>query len=554
MITMTARAVITRVSCSNTPVLVNVAVSADIAPAIQTIARSFNNQNVTAHGRCIQVQVTEGDSAAQASQIDGQASLGGLAPADAWIPDSSLWVDVARTYPVGAQNVQPTGRSVARSPLMLVTTARVAAQTHVFDTPPGWSVLLPPADGGPPGSLGLSVDLPDPTDSSSGLATLIQVSRLLGNSSAARTAFTQFVFNSEATENFDSVSALQQFVDSTRPPFNRQAVTVASEQAVLGYDKTGPKAPLDARYPAGSGATLGSPELDYPYVLTTSKTVPLQAAADFGNYLQTSYAKSTIRYYGFRDASGVPDAMPSYAGLNSQPLQLASAPSASEAASNLQVWEKLGLGSRDLTLIDVSPAMNQPDGNGTQTLEQELTQTAARGLALFPDSTHMGLWEIGRSRSLSQPFNQLVSIGALPADYGVITRRAQLQQIIETLNPGTGTLALNDAILAAYRNMTSTYAPSYANAVLVLTSGVDSAHGDMPLSALLTKLRALYSPGKKVEIVVLMLGQKGNFTALQEIATATGGVAYQISNPAEVGKIFIEAIAHRMCDQGCAAP
>ena len=263
MITMTARAVITSVSCSDTPVLVNVAVSADIAPAIQAIARSFNNQNVMTHGRCAEVQVTEGDSAAQASQIDGQVSSRGLAPADAWIPDSSLWVDVVRTYPVGAQVVQPTGRSVARSPLMLVTTAAVAARTHVFDTPPAWNVLLPPSAGGPPASLGLSVDLPDPTDSSSGLATLIQVSRVLGSTSAARTAFTQFVFDSEATENFDSASALQQFVASTRAPFNRQAVTVASEQAVLAYDKAS-KAPLAARYPAGSSAAVGEPGTRLP--------------------------------------------------------------------------------------------------------------------------------------------------------------------------------------------------------------------------------------------------------------------------------------------------
>ena len=148
MITMSAKAVIARASCSNAPVLVNVAVSYDIAPAIEDIARSFNNQNVTAAGRCIEVQVTEGDSATEASQIDGQASLGGAAPVDAWIPDSTLWVDVARTYPVGAQEVQPTGKSVARSPLLLVTTAAVAARTHVFDSPPTWSVLLPPAAGG----------------------------------------------------------------------------------------------------------------------------------------------------------------------------------------------------------------------------------------------------------------------------------------------------------------------------------------------------------------------------------------------------------------------
>jgi Ca-activated chloride channel homolog len=554
MITMTAKAVITRASCSETPVLVNVAASDDIAPAIQAVARTFNNQNFIAAGRCVEVQVTEGDSATEAGQVDGQAPRRGATAIDAWIPDSSLWVDVARSYPVGAQDVELTGKSVARSPLMLVTTPAVAAKTHVFDTPPGWRVLLPPSYGGPPASLGLAVDLPDPTDSAAGLASLIEVSRQLGRGAAARTAFTKFVLSVESTEGFDSLSALQQFVQSTGAPFHRQAVTVASEQSVLAYDQATPTAPLDARYPSGTTSALGSPELDYPYLLTTSAAARLRAATKFGSYLQTSYARSIIRYYGFRSSDGVPDVMPASAGLGSQPLQLASAVSPAEAASSLQVWERLGLGSRDLTLIDVSPAMNQPAGNGTQTLEQELTQTAARGLALFPDSTHMGLWEIGRSRSAATPYTELVSVGALPADYGVITRRAQLQQITETLTTGKGVLALHDAILAAYKNMTQTYAPNYANAVLVLTSGVDSAHGDISLTALLSRLRALYNPGRKVELVIIMFGQHGDFSALQQIAGATGGVSYQISNPADVGKIFIEAISQRMCDQGCAAP
>jgi Ca-activated chloride channel homolog len=554
LIAMGANAVISRASCSNTPVLVNVAVSYDIAPAVQAVARAFNNQNVTAGGRCVEVQVTEGDSAMQASEIDGQTALGGMAPIDAWIPDSTLWVDVARTYPMGAQDVQPTGKSVARSPLMLVTTPAVAAKTHVFDVPPSWSVLLPPAYGGPPASLGLAVDLPDPTDSSSGLATLIEVSRVLGDSATARTAFTKFVFNAESTEDFDSVTALQQFVQTTQPPFDRPAVTIASEQAVLAYDRAHPKAPLEARYPGSASAMLGSPELDYPYVLTTAKAATLQGATAFGNYLQTGYAKSAVRYYGFRSSDGVPDVMPASSGLSSQPLELASAPSASEAAANLQVWEKLGLGSRDLALIDVSRAMNHLAGSGTLTLEQELSQTASRGLALFPDSTHMGLWEMGRSTSASPPYTQLVSIGALPADYGVITRRTQLQQLTDTLKAGNGVLALHDAILAAYKEMADTYAPNYANAVLVLTSGVDSARGDMSLASLLPKLRSLYNPGKKIELVIIMFGSQGNFRALQQIAAAANGVAYQITNPAEVGKIFIEAVSQRMCTSGCTPP
>ena len=136
----------------------------------------------------------------------------------------------------------------------------------------------------------------------------------------------------------------------------------------------------------------------------------------------------------------------------------------------------------------------------------------------------------------------------------MITRRAQLQEITRTQTTGNGVLALHDAILAAYQKMTKTYAPNYANAVVVLTSGVDSAHGDMSVSALVSHLRALYNASRKVEIVIIMFGQQGDFSALQEIARATGGVAYKISNPAEVGKIFIEAISQRVCDQGCAAP
>jgi len=554
MITLSARAVINRASCSNSPVLVNVAVSYDITPAIQAVARAFNTQNVTVGGHCVEVQVTQGDSSAEASQIDGQAALRGAAQIDAWIPDSTLWVDVARTYPLGAQDVQPTGKSVARSPLMLVTTDPVAKNTHVFDVPPGWNVLLPARYGGPPSQAGLSVDLPDPKDSASGLATVIEVSRVLGNSPTARTAFTKFVFNAESTENFDSVTALEQFAQTTLPPFNRQAVTIASEQAVLAYDKANPTSPLQARYPGGTSASLGSPELDYPYVLTTSKATALQGATDFGNYLQTAYAKSAIRYYGFRSSDGVPDAMPSSAGLDSQPLQLASAASAPEAAANLQVFQKLGLGSRDLALIDVSQAMNQPAGIGTVTLEQELSATASRGLGLFPDSTSMGLWEIGQSSSARPPYKPLVTIGALPANYGVISRRAQLQQLTGALKSGNGTLALHAAILAAYRYMTSTYTPNYANAVLVLTSGVDSARADMSLAATLTRLHNLSNANKKVELVIIMFGAQGNFSALQQIAAATGGVAYRVTSPAEIGKIFIKAVSQRMCDQGCAAP
>jgi hypothetical protein len=545
---MTAKAVIAHASCSNRPLLVNLAASFDISPAITTVAGSFNKQDITAAGQCIKVQVTPGEPAAVAAQVDGQDSLHGLAPVDAWIPDSSDWVDEARSYAVGAEDVQPTGITVARSPIMLVTSPLVAAQTKVFAGPPSWNLLLPPTYGGPPTSMGLSVDIPDPTDSAVGLSTLIELTRELGTTVDGRAGFTKFVYGAEDTEEFDSATALQQFMASTEVS---KAVTEASEQAVVSYDRANPRIPLAAAYPSGSTPQLGSPELDYPYVVTSTNSAMTQAATAFGRYLETPYAQSVIRFNGFRSADGVADTFPADSGLSGQPLQVATPPSASEVATNLVSWQKLGLGSRILTVMDDSAPMSAPTGVDGLTLEQMLTQTAAHGLALFPDTTAMGLWEAPNSQSTASAYKSLVSVGPLSAQYGLISRREQIQEVNETLTKTTDNpLHLYDAILAAYQQMTASYAPNYSNAVLVLTAGIDAA-GDMSLNSLLTKLRGLYNPNRKIEIIILQFGMAGNYTGMTQIATATDGVAYRILNPVEVGKIFIAAIAHRLCDLGC---
>jgi Ca-activated chloride channel homolog len=546
MISLTAKAVIGRASCSSAPELVNVVASNDIAPAVQAVANAFNSKNPTSNGRCMQVQVDQADSATEAAQIDGQAARQGAA-VDAWIPDSSLWVDVARSYPVGAQVVQPSGKSVARSPLMILTTKAVADETGVFTVPPSWALLLPSSFGGPPASMGISVDLPDPTTTAAGLASLIEVNREIGTSAAAKTALTDFAFGVESTENFDSASALAQFVGTTQPPFDRRAITVATEQAVLAYDKTEPKAPLDAVYATGASQTLGTPELDYPYVLTTAQPALQRAADRFGSYLQTSYAQAVMRAHGFRSANGRPDVMPASAGLANEPLQLASAATPSVAAANLENWQQLGLGFRDLVLQDVSPAMGQPSGLGSLTLEQVLAQSAATGLGLFPESTQMGLWLIGKSASVTQPYDQVVPIGPLSASVGVLTRRAQMDEIDANLTTSSsGSLALDDAILAAYQKMSATYQAHYVNAVIVLTSGVDTAHGDMSATALAAELHKLFNPNRQVGVFILDFGPQSSFAGLQQIASATGGAAFQVSNPAEIGQVFLEAVSQRV--------
>lgn len=554
MVTLTARAVIAKAACTSQPILVNMAVSVDIAPAVQVVARAFNSQNHQAGGHCVDVQVNEEDSSVVAGQIDGQAPVAAMAPIDAWIPDSSLWVDEVRSYPAGAETAQPTGIDVARSPLMIVTSPSVEARSHVLDGLVGWNLLLPSSLGGIPASQHIGVDLPDPANSAAGLAATIEVNRQLGYGVAARQAFTKFVYSTQATEEFNSPTSLAGFVSSTGLPFNLGAVTVSSEQAVLAYDRANPGQPLVARYPSGSSHAFGSPELDYPYVLTTAAPAEIQAATEFGAALQQSYAASVIRYYGFRSANGDPDAMPASAGLTSQFLQLATAPTASEAATNLQSWEALGLGTKELFLIDVSAAMGMPDGNGTQTLEQELTATASIGVGLFPENSVVGLWEVGEGLGAGKGYQQLVPMGPISASVGLLSRSEQMSQVTFNLQAGKEGESLYSAILAAYRNMSASYASKYVNAIVVLTAGVDDARHDIALAALLKQLRAMFNPGHSIEIVAIMFGDQGNFGALKQIAGATDGVAYQIFNPSQVGAIFIKGMTHRICEQGCVAP
>ena len=552
--TLTAQAVMARTSCNDHPLTVNVAVSDDIAPAIKPVGQQFNRENHRADGRCVVVKIIQEDPAAVASEVDGQASSAGVPTTDAWIPDSSLWVDVALAYPLGAQRVQSTGITVARSPLMIVMPATAAAQVPAFNNAVGWNFLLPATVGGPSTAQGVRVDLPDPAQSAAGLAALIEMSRLLGRGSEARTKLTKFVLSAQSSAQFDDPTSLAAFVSLANPPLNAHPATVTTEQAVLEYDAANPGHPLAARYPTGGSAALGTPELDYPYVLTSTDPAEQAAAKEFGDELQQGYTAGLVRYNGFRSANGVTGTLPAGDGLAQQPLQLATPDAAGPAQTALQTWQALQIPSKVLALIDVSSPMSTPSGLGGLTLEQLLAQTANLGLELFPDSTQMGGWEFADKLNGSLPYKQLIPVGPLNGELGLISRRASFQQVNSSLRPLPDTpAALNQTILAAYKQMTATYLPNYSNAIVVMTAGVDNAPRDMPVAMLVRKLRALYNPSRPVELLIIMMGNRGNFSQLEQVAAAGGGAAYPVTNPTQIGDVFFEAFARRICQSdGCA--
>lgn len=295
----------------------------------------------------------------------------------------------------------------------------------------------------------------------------------------------------------------------------------------------------------------GTPELNYPYVLTATSQLERQAGQEFEKALKSSYATSYVQYLGFRSAAGTAPGWIGQYGLDTAQPKLTAAAAPGQAETSLQAWQKLSLGSRDLVLLDVSEQMATPVSPTGTTLEQVLIQAASLGLTHFPDSTQMGIWAFASHLDGNLPYKQLVPVGPLPAPLGLITRRQQITQTTEQGKPVAGApAALYSSILAAFKSLSASYQPRYVNAVLVLTAGIDNAKGDMSSAALVRQLRALYNPNKRVEIVPLMFGTAGNFAALQQVARATGGVAFDITSPKQVNSAFFSGIAQRLSVAG----
>lgn len=549
LVALSARTISARPTCTGQTTTAQVAVSGEIAPAIQRLATYFNSQHRQIDGRCAAVAVHTMPAALVAANL-AQAAARKTPPAvNAWIPDSSLWVDVARATPAAARWVQPSGIVVAESPLLIAMPRPAAARMPIFGSTVGWQILAPPGAGGPPKAVGLNVQFPDPTQSAVGLAGLIELKRMFGYGRAARGDMAAFALNVQVVHPGTAASSLPSLDTFARPSgaSDPAPVTLTSEQAVAAFDRSHPGQPLAVRYPA-----QGTFQLSYPYVLTTTGGVTLAAAKAFGSVLRSSYANAYVRYEGFRTGSGAASAWPASYGLQSAEPRLLRPPGPIQAGKELRAWHVLGLGSRFLAVNDVSAAMATPAAPGGPTLEQVLGRTSAAGMRRFPDSTQMGLWVFASHLAGALPYRQLVSMGPLPGQFGVITRRQEIQRLAATgKTVPHAPAALYGTLLAAYKQMVAGYQPQYVNDIIVLTAGVENDPSDIPAATLLRDLHTLADPRRPVEILMVVFGVPKDLGNLQQIAKATNGKVWPVTSAAQIPQIFYRAFGRRICQPHC---
>jgi hypothetical protein len=313
-------------------------------------------------------------------------------------------------------------------------------------------------------------------------------------------------------------------------------VFTASEQAVNQANQQGGQAKFVAMIPQ-EGTFL----FDYPVVMVASRsdlTGTAAAAAVFENALRAAHTTTLLTNAGFRAPHT------NIAGARSYPATAA-------VTTLLRTWVAVNLDTRFLTVVDVSGSMGEKSPNG-QSKAEIVRDANDVGLAEFPDSSEIGLWEFGDQLAPPDDWREVIPIGPLRDPIDGVTRRVALQQASAALPSVVhGGTALYSTAIAAYQDVLAGYDPYKINAVLLMTDGSNDTNHGPDLATTVNQLHSLVDPAHPVPLFAVGIGPAADMNALSQLAAATNGQAYQVDTAADIVSVFLDALVRRTCPAGC---
>jgi len=525
------------------PVLVDVAAAVDVAPAVMQAAGRFNESRATVGGRCVLVQVTEQPPATVLRTLIGDRAGVLSERPDGWIADSSAWIRLARKQGASAL---PAGESVvATSPLVFATRSSLAERFSVGKTEMNWRMVFPSTVRGrvaPTTEEPDVVRVPDPSLAGAGIATVAAARDVVGTGPEADKALTAFVRWAQAGSAPDYRSMLEAVDDRA---FWQRPVVIVPEQSVWKHNLIPSADPVVALHPREGTITL-----DYPYVVTTTDPAVAEASTAFAAWLRGAEAQQLVREAGFRSGDGT------QGPLSSGPQAPVTTPKVRPSVSHedideaLRAWSRLAPPTNILVLSDTSKHMAERlDG----TTRVGVALDAARiGLQLFPESTHMGMWEFAHGLGGANGYRERVSLGPINRpETGELVRRGRLSELTTTISPHKDRdSSLYDAVLGGFRKVTSEYREDMNNVLLVITAGRDDGRGST-LSRLTERLRGEWDPDRPVQIIIIAFGKGVDRDSLTGITAATNGSLHVAQEPGEIIDVFLAALARRLCHPTC---
>ncbi len=479
---------------------------------------------------CLTVEVSSRASATTASEVARAEGQGLSAPLpDLWIPDSSVWLNLARGSKVGASRLPDPAVSVATSPVVIAMQKSRAQAMGWPDRQPSWRRLLATRDG----TMQLAT-----TDIDVDAAGLLSLDTLSGSRSSQALAG---LSSRLAVPLLGDRSAAQLVVDGTADaiPSSEQDVLRANQDAsddqklVAAYDPQLKGASLDfpltaVRPPEGGDSAQVDHAMDVVReALLDPATQELVTAAG----LRTSKGK-LAKVFG--EPQGV---LPSVSVVTRTP------PTAT-ITSLITAWSSIGRRSRLLIVVDRSGSMAE-SLPGSRRTRAKLAQTSLRQVirATAPDSD-LGLWSFTTGLATGDS-TVLVPIGPLGSTVEAgETRRAALLSAVDTLNPklGGGT-PLYDTVLASFRSAQKAYSYGRLNAVIVVTDGRNQDPRSISLPALLDDLKVEFDGVRPVRIIAIAYGDQVDAGILRKITDVTGGRTYQALTAKDVSGVFAQVLS-----------
>jgi Ca-activated chloride channel homolog len=511
-----------------------VAADPSIAPALTTIAKTFDDTGDNCTTTEIRSQESADTSALIASGVAGDL--------DAWVPNSSAWLERAATVATSLGRDVPQfelGDYIASTPVVFATPA--SRVSDFSTTPLGWPSLL----GG-----NLTTLLPDPESSAASLAGLAQLKTVTSPNDPRQFAGAMIALGKTIPQSAEA--AFESAGAATTP-----TVVLSTEQEVAVYNATSPESPVIALYP-----TDGTVELTYPFVgFLNNASSSTEPTADSGNSEPTTSgasrkllaalaaaarsAEDVFAGEGFRDANGGGDVQ--MIGVGEKPA--AAEPTAEPAVQIeiLRAWSVLTLRSRLLVVIDTSGSMLDPANNGLRRIDV-FQLAAGEALSKFSGEAELGVWIFSQNRVGAQDWEDLSPIARLSDPAHV----QQINGIVATLpDRAYGATGLYDTILAAVVRVKEAYDPTKVNSVILITDGRNEDDNGIDLQTLLSNLKAIEDPSKPVPVILIGFGPDTDIATMTQIAKSTGGAAYSASVPEDLGKVLVDALTQRSCRPNC---
>jgi hypothetical protein len=204
----------------------------------------------------------------------------------------------------------------------------------------------------------------------------------------------------------------------------------------------------------------------------------------------------------------------------------------------LQRWAAATRSGRIEVLIDVSGSMNAVVPKLRKTRLAVTLDAAARGLNLFEPTTTLGLWTFANRLDGERDYRQVMPVTPVPQLLSGPGLEA-LRSIRAVPGAHTG---LYDSVLGLYEEARRNWEPGKLNVVVVLTDGDNDDPAGIGREELVRRLAADADPARPVPVIGLAIGPDVDPGPLAEIARATGGRSFVVTDPARIGNVFFAAL------------